>query len=559
MINDNRLAYENYLLALIIGVFFSIVSVVIYERFFTKYKQKVTILIITLVITLIYYYIFLNVDHILEETGIRTMVIIFSLSIAFLWIPSIKSEVSFNRSFMGGFKAFFTSVFYSGVLMLGMILIFAATDTLLFDVGDNIYMHTANIVFVIFATIYFLSLIPDYPGKKDYQVSDVMVQDKLRKIEKSTSCPKFLEILLSYIVIPLASVFTMILLIYIVINISGSFWKDDLLEVMLVSYIVVVIVIYILTSRLNNNFTLLFRKIFPKILIIIVLFQTTNSIMRIGIRGLTYGRYYVILFGIFALISGIIFSIKPVKKNGLVPMVLISCIIISLVPFIDAFSISKKSQIVFLENTLEENNMLVDNKIIINTDIDDISKVKIIESIKYLERMGYSEDIIWLDKEFDYYNDFSRIFGFPPYISNNDREDKGINLYMRYDNLIEVTGYDFIIQTFINYSENIDSEALNYQIEKDGETYNLDINSSDGLISLYDSSGSLIINVKASQIIDKYKGYSKSYMEITFDEAQLIFEDEKASVKLIIQHLDINNVDENNDFNSEIFLMIKIK
>jgi hypothetical protein len=559
MINDNRLFYDNYLLALTIGVFFTIVSIVIYERFFIKYKQKVIISIITLAITILYYYIFLNVDHILEETGIRTMVIIFSLSIAFLWIPSIKSVVTFNKSFMAGFKAFFTSVFYSGVIMLGMILIFAATDTLLFEVDEDIYMHTANIVFVVFATIYFLSLIPNYPGEKDYQESDLVVEEKLNKIEKLSSYPKFLEILLSYIVIPLASIFTMILLIYIVINISGSFWKDDLLEVMLVSYIVVVIVIYILTSRINNNFTILFRKIFPKILIIIVLFQTTNSIMRIGLRGLTYGRYYVILFGIFALISGIIFSIKPVKKNGLVPMVLIICIIISLVPFIDVFSISKRSQIAFLENTLEENNMLVDNKIIINKDIDAVSKERIIESLQYLDRMGYSEDIIWLDKEFDYYNDFGSIFGFMPYVSNYDREDKDINLYMKNDDLIEITGYDFIIETFINYSDNIDSEAISYEIEKTGEIYNLNINNGDGIISLFDSNDNLIINVKADQIIKKYKDYGHSYMEISIDEAQLIFENEKAAVKMVIQHLDIYNVEENNDFDAGIYLMIKIK
>ena len=112
--------------------------------------------------------------------------------------------------------------------------------------------------------MYFLSLIPVYPGivnqNKDQGITDLQEEN----INKAAYCPKFLEVLISYILIPLIAVFTIILLIYIIQNIGGAFWKDNLLEPMLVTYSITVILVYILASEIENKFTIFFRKVFPK-------------------------------------------------------------------------------------------------------------------------------------------------------------------------------------------------------------------------------------------------------------------------------------------------------
>nr|WP_238321825.1 DUF4153 domain-containing protein [Carnobacterium jeotgali] len=117
--------------------------------------------------------------------------------------------------------------------------------------------------------------------------------------------------------IPLTAIFTVILLVYLLQNITGDFWTNNLLEPMLVSYSVTVILVYLLASNIETKSALLFRKIFPKVLVPIVLFQTISSVLKIQETGLTHGRYYVILFGLFAVIAGLIFSILPVKKKWL--------------------------------------------------------------------------------------------------------------------------------------------------------------------------------------------------------------------------------------------------
>ena len=98
------------------------------------------------------------------ETSIRTAVTNFALLFAFIWVPVIKSKINFNQSFMITFKSFFNTVFFSGIIYAGLSLIILAIDQLLFSVNYTVHSHTANIVFVLFAPMYFLSLIPRFPG-----------------------------------------------------------------------------------------------------------------------------------------------------------------------------------------------------------------------------------------------------------------------------------------------------------------------------------------------------------------------------------------------------------
>ena len=80
---------------------------------------------------------------------------------------------------------------------------------------------------------------------------------------------------------------------------------DNRLEPMLVAFAITVILVYILASKIENKIPQLFRKVFPKVLVPIVVFQIVSSVLRTQDTGITHGRYYVILFGIFAAVSGV--------------------------------------------------------------------------------------------------------------------------------------------------------------------------------------------------------------------------------------------------------------
>jgi hypothetical protein len=419
--------YYKLLLTFAVGAFLSFTQQAAFERFFIKFLHRIIFMVTSTLLTLCYFLIVNQYTSTSLETWIRTSVALFALVIAYIWVPVIKSTVSFNDSFMSTFKSFFNSLLFSVVLFIGISLIITAIDLLLFKVNEKSYMHALNIILVLFGPIYFLSLIPIYPGA--LALSNSLLKDNLNsdnksispddeKIIKTSSCPKFLEILLSYIVIPLLSIYTIILVIYIAKNITTKFWTDNRLEPMLVGFAITVILVYILVSKLENKFAHLFQKIFPKILVPIVVFQIVSSVLKIQDTGITHGRYYAILFGIFAAISGIFLSFVPVRKNGIVAILLISFSLFSIIPPVDAFTISRTSQEKMLQNVLIKNNMLLNNKIIPNTSVSEEDKKIISISLNYLEMMGYTKYISHLGKDFKLYNDFYNTFGFYLYEEN---------------------------------------------------------------------------------------------------------------------------------------------
>ena len=111
------------------------------------------------------------------------------------------------------------------------------------------------------------------------------MRNNLIWFKKQQTVLRFFEVLISYVIIPLIAVFTIILLIYIVQNIGGEFWTDNLLEPMIVSYSITIIVVYLLASEIENKFTVLFRRILPKILIPIVIFQVISSLLSLSKTG----------------------------------------------------------------------------------------------------------------------------------------------------------------------------------------------------------------------------------------------------------------------------------
>ena len=190
--------YSKYLLTLIVGAILGAVAQVIFERFCKGNFVRIILNVGAVLLTVGYYLIIMPLPQLSIEISIRTAVALFALIIAFIWIPSIKSKVTFNESFMVAFKAFFISLFFAGVIFAGTSIIITATDVLLFEVDSKAYSHAANIVFILFAPVYFLSLIPVYYGISDANEPKESMELKEEIINKMAGCPKYLEILISY-------------------------------------------------------------------------------------------------------------------------------------------------------------------------------------------------------------------------------------------------------------------------------------------------------------------------------------------------------------------------
>lgn len=563
--------YPRLLFTFLIGAAAFTVLQMIYERFFRNLTYRILFMVLAAAAALIYLFAVRN--SVFETvTIVRTSVLLFLLLVAFLWIPSIKSRISFNESFMAGFKAFFISVFFSGVLFLGAALVLGALNMLIIPVDSTYYAHTANIIFVLIAPLYFFSLIPVYPAviagqeqgqiitpvsseENDEKESDRRSDLTENVISKAGEAPRFLESLLTYVIIPVTAVFTVILLIYIVINITGEFWTDSLLEPLLVSYSITVIIVYLLTSRLNNKIADRFRRIFPKVLVPVVLFQTIASIIKIGDVGITYGRYYAILFGIFATTAGLLFCFLPVKRNGLIAPVLILLALLSILPPVDAFTISRISQTARLKQVLTENNMLSGNEITANDKIPEEDKQTIRESMSYLEQLRYLDRIEWLPDNTS--SEFYNIFGFSPNRYDGESEYKNIYLYLKQGTPINISGYDYILDTTIG------KDSGNYDIgafEKDGRSFTLSYHlvAEKTYLILAEKEVELL-RFPVDDIFDRYADGKSNGTELTPEEAAFSAQNDRAILTLVTKMININSWQDGISKLAEAYILIKIK
>lgn len=544
--------YSKLMLTFAVGAILNAEIQVEFERFLSKLSARFIAMACGVLLTGLYYLIIRSSPEVTAEIGIKTAVVLSAIFIAFVLVPAVKSKIKFEDTFMAVFKAFFQTIFYAGIIMGGFSLIIAAVNTLIYPISYKAYSYIADIIFVLFSPMFFLSLIPIYPGKYKPEIDE---NDE--NVKKAVRCPKFVDILFSYIIIPLISIYTLILLSYIALNVGKDFWSNNLLEPMLITYAIAVITTFIITSRLENKFVSVFRLIFPKALIVIVLFQIAASVVNISNTGITHGKYYVILFGIFAAVSGVLMCFKE-RKNGIVAAVFIIFCVISLIPPIDAFNVSRINQTNRLEAALVKNGMLEDNKIKPNSLISDQDKKIIIQSTEYLSINKYSSKITWLGKDFEIYRDFYNTFGFNQY-DTPQTTDSYVSVYFNTNNPIDIKGYDVLAEAYINSDENTDSKicTINFsnksydlQKEKLGSQFDL---------VLYDNNKNEIIRFNTDELYSRYENYGQPKEGISEKDATFIIENNKVKVKLLMRNVNINKASNSKSSNASFYVLIKFK
>ena len=557
MIERSDFDFTRLIFTFMLGGVLGVVAEMVYERFELTEMMRYALFGGTIGLTLLYYLLIGPQAELNLPISIKTMVSLFALFIAFIWIPTIDNvSVTFHRNFLAVFKALFTTLLFSLVLAGGISAIFSAINLLLFQVDFTILGHLMNVIATLFAPIYFLSMIPTYGNMARADDNESV---SVKEIDQF-SVPRFLEILISYIIIPLVGVYTLILIIYVVINFTGDFWTDNLLEPLLVSYAIIVLVVLLLSYNLENRFAVGFRTIFPKVLLPIVLFQTLASILKIGEMGITHGRYYVILFGVFAIIASVIFGFMKVKHHGYVAVALLALATLSIIPPIDAFTVSKKNQIQFLQEKLSENNMLENNQVIPNEDIPVEDKIAITKAALYIQELGYTNEVAFLPNNTDIYAEFSRLFGFNQTFEDYEL-DRGMSQYVNLeysdDYTMDISRYDVYLTTFIYSGEPFENKSF----EIEGETYHLKVEESErySTLKVVDSKDTEIIRYNLKDIYDDLFGEESETLSVpgtlSLEEAQFETENDQAYLKILVISLDRNE-----SYNSsQLTLYLEIK
>jgi hypothetical protein len=528
------LTIQKIMFTLLVGAVLGMAAQFAVERFEKLAKMRAVVYGVSALLTIGYFFILWPAPEISSEIGIRTFVAVFAMLCAVLWIPSFKGKTDFNKVALIHFKSIFTSVLYSGVLSGGIAAIIAAVDILLFKVNTDSYSYMLTIVWVLFATIYYLSLLPKFGSEEE---------EDLAMLQRSENYPKFLEILVSYIAIPLITAYTAVLIAYFVKILITSNWPSGQLGGMVLAYSAAGLVIFILASLLDNRFAVLYRKIFPKVLIPVVIMQLISVGIRLNAYGVTESRYYVALFGIFSITTAILLSLRPVSKNGLIALLAAGFAILSILPPTDAFTVSRVSQINRVEAILTTEGILADGKLTPKSNASEKAKAETTSILSYLDNRSSLDYINWLPKDFNMYEDMKITIGFEPTYSNfTPAETKYFYASLDGAKPLTVSGYDISINTYSNRSMNA-KDSTTFRFAIDGKDYVLNterLSSNEAIVSVKDAAGNELIK---TGLYDFAKGIastgSQSKESLLPENMTLDVEQNGYKLRIVFQNISI--------------------
>jgi len=442
------------------------------------------------------------------------------LYLSFLIMPYLPNRDNFERYIIKILGRFFTTVIYSVVLFLGLCAILFTIDRLLgISVKGEIYYYCWLIVVGVFAVTFFLAGIPQY-------------EDNLNEYEY----PKVLKILILYIVMPLISVYTLILYIYFGKIIVTTQWPQGLVSHLVLWYSAIsVFILFLITPLVKDNIWVKrFMEIFPKVIIPLLIMMFFSIGIRINAYGVTENRYYVVALGLWVLLIMLYFSKVKKYRNIILPISLAVIIFISIFGPISSYSVSRFSQNKRLEKTLlnydmiNNNAVVKSNKTIPEEDMREISSI-----IRYFDINHELSQLKHFPKDFKI-EQMESVLGFKYYDEYYNNGDNYFFLSSRSTSqFVDIKGYDYL---FDGRNQGFKGDSTGeYDLNLDYETNILKIKQNNNEVYSKD------LTKFITNLIDKY-GYNKSSENIPTSE--MSFEDENENIKIKIQLIHLSGVKE---------------
>ncbi len=254
---------------------------------------------------------------------------------------------------------------------------------------------------------------------------------------------------------------------------------------------------------------------------------------------------------------------KP-KHNGLIAIALLVLSAISIIPPIDAFTVSKNNQIGFLERKLMENDMLVDNAIVPKSDVSLGDKIVITKVASYIDNMGYNKEVAYLPSDFNVYSDFSDTYGFDMTYSETEYpQGEGEFVYLNWDAdpVVGIADFDVMVHQYLYYSEVETSPVETTDFEANGQQYQLEKRLDDEyyILTLKDAAGQELIAYNTREAYDTIfeqsatSGFDKG--NLTVEDATITTENDQIRMNILV-----NSLERTPDFTGgDLYLFIEFK
>ena len=429
------------------------------QKFEVDFKNKIFMYTMGIVtIAGVFFSLYLPSGDLNGVTISRVVAATIIFYIIFLVIPSYKNEkYDFNQTIFMNIKAFFISGIYGLVILLGLYFVAFAVGSLIYtEMSSNIYGHI-GILSLFLGYAFYLGHLP-------YFCKD----EKDEIIEKAIKNPKFIEILIQFILIPIMVILSVVLLIWVGRILILQTWPEFMLVAgIFTAYSLFGILIYMLVSHYEAPISKVYRKIFPFAALIFLVFEGIDISLQISKSGIKTDVYFIILAWLFAVTSCALFVFVNAQKNRVIAYVAIGLIVVSVMPVVGVKDLPLNMQTARLESLLVKNQMfenqnpqsLQSPKIKPSSNVSREDKIAITDAVNFLinqtssnQYVGTTKHLdspIWLDKSATNPLIFKATFGFDQtylYATAPLPSDSNMANVSLENQAIDISGYQYVLK-----------------------------------------------------------------------------------------------------------------
>lgn len=334
----------------------------------------------------------------------RMTAISFAVAVAFVIFAGLpRKNPNMTRSIFMTQKAFVTAAIYGGVMMGGTSAVAGAIQALLYnDMSYKVYQYLGTIVGFLTFTI-FAGYFPDF-SKAD--------EDEKRKSAQTQS--RFMEVLFSYIMVPIALALTVVLLLWtvrtVMEGIGSSFVR---LSSIATSYAVGGIWLHVMVAEHENGLAKFYRKVYPIAALLILGFEAWALVVQLGKFGMKTTEYFFLITWVVAVVSVLLIILQKERAYIKISMLAALAALMAVLPFAGYHTLPARLQSQRLEKLLLSANMLQAGAIVPgNESLDKEVREQITDSVSFLAYQYDADLPDWFDRDLANYRDFKDTFGF---------------------------------------------------------------------------------------------------------------------------------------------------
>lgn len=334
-------------LALAVDVFMESKKVGGIGRFFSR-------IVVLGVIGVAYYFVFSSLKEHFSSDSLRSFLMFLSAAVLVFLAPFFcKGKANaFWQFAIAIIVRFFQALVYFGILYLGIILLIESVNYLFkLNLGSEYYGDAWFVITGIFASVYGLAGVPA----------------NYKSLDQTTAYPKFLRVLTEYFLVPLVSLYLIVLYAYSAKILFTLTWPLGGVASWIMGFSAVGVLTYFFIYSIKEKFlgyVEFYKKWFFVFLLPLLVVLGLSIGIRIQAYAVTQDRYFVVAFGVWALILAAFYLISRSKNLKFMAASLFVILLITMYGPQSVFELPKTTQMARLQKILIQDGILIDGKVV---------------------------------------------------------------------------------------------------------------------------------------------------------------------------------------------------